>query len=154
MKRLKRLPVAIFFIAFMLTHPVWTENGGGDNGDDDDDDDDHHCTDHGHSHNHFMRDIGGYYNPGLWESYYGSGLRRPYGDCSYGYAGLLTDFIILTRPLLQSHRNHLHIQRQEAKPAQPRTAYWYYCQKPERCYPYAKGCPRGWPQLAPQPYAQ
>lgn len=89
MKRLKWLPAAVSFIAFMLIHSVWAEDGGGDGADDidydgddhDDGDSHHHHADHGysHSHNHLMPGIGGYYNPGFRGSYYGSVLRVPDG---------------------------------------------------------------------------
>lgn len=168
MKRLKWLPVTISFIAFMLTHPVWAEDGGGDGGDggddvdydgDDHDDSDsrHHHTDHGHSHDHLMLGIGGYYNPGFWGSYYGSVLRVPDGYRSYGYGyadPFYRPYYTYPSAVAIPSQPPVYIQRQEAKPAQSRTAYWYYCQTTKGYYPYVKECPRGWLQIAPQPSAQ
>lgn len=165
MKRLKWLPVAVSFIAFMLTHPVWAEDDGGDGGDDvdydgddhDDGDSHHHHTDHGHSHNHLMPGIGGYYNPGFRGSYYGSVLRVPDGYRSYGYGyadPFYRPYYTYPSAVAIPSQPPVYMQRQEAKPAQSRTAYWYYCQATKGYYPYVKECPRGWLQVAPQPSAQ
>jgi hypothetical protein len=48
----------------------------------------------------------------------------------------------------------VYIERaQDAEPAPPSSASWYYCADPQGYYPYVEKCPGGWQAVAPRPPA-
>ena len=114
---------------------------------------------HGHSH----LNIGlGYYGPGFYGygGYGGYGGFGGYGYGSYGFGGYgygdpyyYPPYYAYPRTVIVPSTPPVYIQ-QQVQPVQPQTSYWYYCQEPEGYYPHVKKCPRGWLQVAPQPYAQ
>ena len=174
MKSFKWPLITISFLTIALYNFALAEgDGGGDGGEDSSNDYDgsgHHDGDGHHhhhgSHNQFIFGLGGYYdpwfwggygyyNPGFWGNYYGPGFYSPYGYRAHGYTDPFFRPYNTYPPVVTApSRPPAYIQQQEPKIAQPKTNYWYYCQKPEGYYPHIKACPGGWTQVAPQPYAQ
>lgn len=170
MKSIKWPLITISILALVLNNFVLAEgdsggDGGGDNGGDSDGDYDgsgHHDGDGHHhhgDHNNLILGIGvggyGYYNPGFWGNYYGSGFYSPYGYRAYGYTDPFFRPYYTYPPIVTApSQPPIYIQQPEPKLAQPKTNYWYYCQSPQGYYPHIKECPGGWTQVAPQPYAQ
>ena len=157
----------------MFNNLALAEGNGGDGGGDSDDsgdydESDHHDGDghHHHDHNHFILGIGGYYDPwfwggyygrGIWGGYYGPGFGGPYGYRGYGYGyadPLFRPYYMYPPAVAVPSRPPIYIQQQQPKRTQSKTSDWYYCQNPQGYYPYIKECPKGWLQVAPQPYVQ
>ena len=115
---------------------------------------------HGHRHGHFNFGIGiGGYYPGFYSpGFYGSGFYGPgfYGYRSYGYPDPFFNRPFYSYPptVVVPVTPPVYIQQEQAKPAEPQSSYWYYCQDSEGYYPYVKSCPGGWLPVAPQPLAQ
>lgn len=54
-------------------------------------------------------------------------------------------------PVIVQSSPPVYVERQEAAPAPPSQAYWYYCPATRGYYPYVKECPAGWQKVPPQP---